>query len=546
MSQRLSKPGTSRREFLRSSATVIGTAGLIPLMPGRSAAETFTPAVATTSGKVRGRVVNGVNTFKGIPYGAPTGGANRFLPPSPPENWTGVRDAFEYGNIAPQSSRQRGAKQRQFFSVLSGTQRGTASEDCLYLNVWTRGLRDGRKRPVMFWIHGGGYDQGAGGSVGYDGAALALTHDVVTVSVNHRLNVLGYLFLGDVGGVEFQGVANVGQLDLIAALNWVKENIENFGGDPNRVMIFGQSGGGGKVSNLLAMPAGRGLFHRAVIQSGAALRSGSRENASRVAEQLLKDLGLKAGEGRELQNIPLERLMAATSGGTGGGRGLGFSPVVDGRILPSHPFDPVAPSVSEHIPVIVGYTRTERTVYQIDEPSYGVLDEAGLLNGVRGLLAGEAERIIELYRKRSPKATAFELMTNIASDAGGMSSVRLAERRAALKKAPTYLYVFAWETPVMGLRAPHTIEIPFVFGHIDTCQSMVGPVTPQMKKLEAASAGAWAAFARNGNPANAQLPQWPAYTTAKRATMIFDYPCHVDNDPIGEVRQVLDRPKGQA
>jgi para-nitrobenzyl esterase len=311
-------------------------------------------------------------------------------------------------------------------------------------------------------------------------------------------------------------------------------------------MIFGQSGGGGKVSNLLAMPAAQGLFHRAIIQSGAALRSGARDVASRTAEQLLKELGLTAGQGRELQNVPLEKLMAATSGGAGGGRGLAFSPVVDGRTIPAHPFDPVASSISENIPVIVGYTRTERTVYQIDEPSYGVLDEMGLLVGVRSLLGADAERIIDIYRKRSPKATPFELMTNISSDAGGMNSVRLAERRSALKKAPTYLYVFAWETPVMGLRAPHTIEIPFVFNHIDSCQSMVGPVGPEMRKLEASSAGAWAAFARSGSPNHKLLPAWPAYTPVKRSTMIFDSVCHVDNDPIVDVRQVLDRPRGQA
>ena len=461
------------------------------------------------------------------------------MPPKPAEPWTGVRDAFEFGHYAPQSNRPRGDKQRQFFRILGAGKPNDASEDCLYLNVWTRGINDGKKRAVMVWIHGGGYDQGTGGSIGYDGAGLAQNQDVVVVSVNHRLNALGYLFLGDAGGSEFEASANAGQLDLVAALQWVRDNISAFGGDPNRVLIFGQSGGGGKVSTLLAMPSAKGLFNSAIIQSGAALRGGLRDAATKTAETLMKELGLSKGQGRKLQGVPLDRLMEA-------GNKARFGPVVDGRVLPAHPFDPVATPLSADVPVIVGYTRTERTVYEIDSPDYGKLDEAGLLANVKRVLGDEAEKIIASYRRKYPKATPYELSTNITGDAGAMNSIRLAERRAALGKAATYLYVFAWETPVMGLRAPHTIEIPFVFNHIDLSESMVGPVNPGMRKLEAASAGAWASLARYENPNHKGLVSWPPYTPDKRAVMIFDSPCRVENDPTSEVRRIMEKRGGNS
>ncbi|MCI0487560.1 MAG: carboxylesterase/lipase family protein [Blastocatellia bacterium] len=536
----------SRRRFIKQASLMAAGAqacALLPMIPFSSRAATLNQGAKnsgkfvvaeTTSGKVRGMDLNGVKAFKGIPYGDTTAGNNRFMPPVKPQPWAGVRDVLEFGHYAPQSNRRRGAKQLQFFGILRATKAGDSSEDCLYLNVWTRGVGDGRKRPVMLWFHGGGYDQGTGGSIGYDGAGLAEHQDVVVVTVNHRLNVLGYLYLGEVGGPDFEGIANVGQLDLVAALEWVRDNISAFGGDPNRVLIFGQSGGGGKVSNLLAMPVAKGLFHRAVIQSGATLRSGPRDAATKTAETLMKELGLKPGQGRELQKMPLDKLMEA-------GNRARFGPVVDGRVLPTNPFEPVATPLSADVPVIVGYTRTERTVYEIDDESYGKLDEAGLLERTKRAIGDEAEKVIEIYRKKYPKATAYELATNISTDAYAMNPIRLAERRAAQGRAPTYMYVFAWETPVMGLRAPHCMEIPFVFNHIDVSESMVGPVNAQVRKLESASAGAWAALSRTGNPNHKGLPVWPAYTPDKRATMIFDAPCRVENDPTSVVRKILEK-----
>src|SRR5258708_4922222 len=284
------------------------------------------------------------------------------------------------------------------------------------------------------------------------------------------------------------------------------------------------------------MPSAKGMFHRAVIESGPSLTGGTRERANQTAETLMKELGLKSGQGHELQRMPLDQLMEA-------GNKARFGTVVDGHVLPANPFDPVATPLSADVPVIIGYARTERTVYDIDTPAYGKLDDAGLAENTKKLLGDDAERIVASYRKRYPKATPYELLSDVSTDAGPMSmgSIHLAERRAALGRAPTYMYVWAWETPVMGLRAPHTMEIPFVFNHIDICESMNGPVNLKMRELEAASAGAWAALSRAGDPNHKGLPHWPAYTAAKREVMIFDTPCRVESDPTGEVRQIMEK-----
>ncbi|MGE0059344.1 MAG: carboxylesterase/lipase family protein [Dehalococcoidia bacterium] len=498
------------------------------------------PIVETTAGKVRGSTVEGVHSFKGIPYGADTSGANRFKPPRKPAPWQGVRDAVEVGPACYQPAR-------------ANFELGVSmSEDCLVLNVWTRGLGDGGKRPVMVWLHGGGFHTGSAfsssaGRASTDGSSLCKRGDAVVVSINHRLGTLGYLHLDDLAGSEFAGSGNAGMLDLIAALEWVRDNIEAFGGDPSCVTIFGQSGGGGKVSYLLAMPKAQGLFHRAIIMSGPRLRSVTRDEANDLARELLDELGLRPDQIAELQALPAEKLVAAQlsmskkKGELVEGRG-GFVPVVDGDVLPAQPFDPVAPPTSAAIPLMIGSTKDEMTSILRNNPHYPGMDEAQMRDALVAGLADRPDRIeppdeaqrehlIATYKSLRPQATPDDLAVGIWSDALHIASTRLVERKQALGgDAPVYMYYFAWESPAEGgkLKAIHALDVPFAFDNVAEPRPLID--RPDRHDVAARYSSAWLAFARNANPAHEGLPAWPAYRDGQRAVMVFDSECRLEPD----------------
>ena len=523
------------------------------------------PIVEARSGKIRGVLLDGrVNAFKGVPYGASTEGTRRFLPPIAPAPWSGVRDTRELGPRAPQPVR---LMVPEMGDALIGRP-AAMSEDCLRLNVWTAGLGRGQ-RPVMVYLHGGGFRTGSGGAVVYDGKELARKHGVVVVTVNHRLNVFGYLYLAESGGGQFAQASNAGMQDLVLALQWVRDNIAAFGGDPGNVTIFGQSGGGGKTSMLTAWPAAKGLFHRAIIHStlaDTAVRALPKEEAIASTELLLKRLGLKANEIEKAQQLPMQQLLDAVTGGPGrvaGGNSsmagaaddlsLRYTPVVDGRTLLQHPYDPIAPSVSADIPIMLGSVETEAVPYQFNaqgQPdaywSTDTLDDAALRARVKQALKAsdaDADRVIASYRKGRPKASNMDLAMIIASDESPLrtSEYTIAERKVALGKAPAYMYFFQWNSPVHEgrVRAMHSVELPFVFDHVDDCAFMVGNGKDRYALADQMST-TWAAFARSGNPNHKGLPQWQPFNMKDRTTMIFDRECKSVNDPYREERLALE------
>lgn len=556
-----------RRSLLKGAATLAGGA----LLPGAAIAEPVSSAVTvngcsttisagsgkavveTTSGKVSGYVRNGIFTYKGIPYAAPVAGDARFMPPQKAKPWAGVRSSMQYGQVSPQTARAGWANDEEAW--LFSWDDGIPGEDCLRANVWTPGINDNKKRPVMVWLHGGGFQAGSGQELpSYDGENLAKRGDVVVVSVNHRLAVLGYLNLAEVGGAKYSASGNVGQLDLVAALEWVRDNIANFGGDPLNVTIFGQSGGGGKVSALLAMPSAKGLFHKAIVQSGSGLRMVQPETSAKLAATVLAELNLNGNHLDQLHKLPVQALIAAGAAamrkvGGGGGGGFrvfqpradraGWGPMVDGKILPQHPFDPAAPAISANIPMLIGTTLNE-FAGGIGNPNVDALTEAELAERVKTMYGERSGQILAAYRKANPTAKPFDLFSFISTVPTRHNAVTQAELKAAQKAAAVYQYLFTWQTPVLDGRpkAFHCAELAFCFDNVDRCVNMTGGGA-DARALAAKVSEAWIAFARKGDPNHAGLPKWPAFTVDKPAAMIFDNKCEVKNDPDRTERRVI-------
>jgi para-nitrobenzyl esterase len=470
--------------------------------------------VRTTAGKVRGTTEKDVLTFKGIHYGASTEGDGRFLPPQPPEPWEDVFDATEYGQTAPQYGS---------LAVPDINQ----GEDCLVLNVWTPAVGDGGERPVMVWLHGGGYSSGSGSESTYNGANLANRGDVVVVTINHRLNVFGYLYLEEIGGETYAGSGIAGLLDIVLALEWVRDNIEAFGGDPDNVTIFGESGGGSKVSTLLAMPSAEGLFHRAIIESGPGLTGVEPEDATAYAESLLEELGLEADELDQLQQVPVQEMLDAITVLSSGEMG-GLAPVVDGDYLPTHPFDPVAAPTAADVPLIIGTNHDEYAFFILMYGGAADVDltESELHERLSSTLGDKTDEIIAAYQSADPEATPWELYIWINSEGFRRASITLAERKAEGGTAPVYMYLFTKESEnYPGYGSPHFMEVAYVFDN--TADSPNDELATIMSE-------AWLAFARTGDPNHPGMINWEPYTADNRATMFFDIPCQLVIDPYGE------------
>ncbi|MEH6696349.1 MAG: carboxylesterase/lipase family protein [Hyphomonas sp.] len=493
-----------------------------------------TAIVNTQSGKVAGFVRNGIFGFKGIPYGAPTGEENRFLPPKPPLSWTGVRSSRQYGPVCPQDKGMGRFNDEEAFIFQWND--SVESEDCLRLNVWTPGPEKTAKRPVMVWLHGGAFAAGSGHDLpAFDGENLSRRGDVIVVTLNHRLNLLGYLDLS-AHGEKYAASGNVGMLDIVAALQWVRDNIEGFGGDPARVMIFGQSGGGAKVTTLMGMPAAKGLFHGAAVMSGSFGMVNTTENSRRLTDLFLKELGLDEASVEQLHTLPYDALQRAgdavmqRENAPFDGyvdirkirNNLSFAPVVDGTVLPEWPFRKSAPEMSADVPMIIGTTQNE-FVTGIGNPDAMSMTEAELRERVERAYPGRTEAIIAAYRKTAPQAKPFELWSRIATGPIRAAAIRQASVKADLNRAPAYLYEFTWQTPILDGRpmAFHCADIPFAFFNTDRCDTMSGGGA-EARNLSGSIADAFINFARSGDPNHAGIDDWPVYKTAKSPTMIFD------------------------
>ncbi|MGE3620545.1 MAG: carboxylesterase/lipase family protein [Acidimicrobiia bacterium] len=491
----------------------------------------------TTGGVLEGVEVDGVLQFRGVPYAASTAGAGRFRPPQPVEPWSGVRPAVEHGPVAPQPA--------SILETIQG-QSSSQDEDCLTLTVTTPST-EGR-RPVMVWIHGGGYQTGSGSVPWYDGRRLAARGGVVVVSIAYRLGALGYLRLDHLLGEELATSANLGLLDQVAALRWVRDNIAAFGGDPDQVTLFGESAGAMSVATLLGTPAAAGLFHRAIPQSGAGHHVSTPDEAAEVTALLLGHLGLAERDAAALLDLPVDRILAAQALVAAEvlprhwGLRLAFQPTVDGGVLPAHPLDAVRGGATRGIPLVTGTTADEWGLFHVRASASGPLAESKLVDRADRVFGGRGAEAVERYRRARPGATPDQIWVAIGTDlVFRVPAVRLADAHSA-HEPDTWAYRFSHRSPALGgvMGACHAIDIPFVFDNVDVpgVDVFVGPPDEGVRQLAAVTAGAWLSFARHGDPGHEGLPSWPRYRADHRAVLDLGSRPELLVDPDGEVLEL--------
>jgi para-nitrobenzyl esterase len=518
------------------------------------------PLIKTSLGMLRGLEQNGVLSFLGVPYGAPTGGASRFLPPQPAAAWSEVRDARAHGDSCPQvplgaspfvrkttaEAAPPSAMLKQLGMLFARPNpEPQMSENCLVLNVWTAAA-DSAKRPVMVWLHGGGFAVGSGSAPAYDGTHLAARGDVVVVTINHRLNVFGHLYLGELAGDAFKESGNAGMLDVVEALRWVRDNIAAFGGNPANVTIFGESGGAGKVSVICAMPAAKGLFHKAIMQSGPCLQIADKARGTAIARQLLSDLDLSPKQIGELQSMDALKLAAAADAAEVkvvprvlGFGPMGLIPLVDGSVIHHDPFDSAAAPESADVPFLVGSTKDEAVLFAGPFPQWGQFSEAEVIDRLRPLAGQRAEDALRLYKRLHPADSLSYLLADAVTDYWMRQAAnRVAELKVKQKRAAAYVYVLDWEIDPV-LRCPHGTDVSLVFDNPKSSPA-IGNAKDAQKVADQMSA-AWVAFAHNGDPNNPRLPHWPAYALQSRANMGFNSHSRVVNDYGREAREFWEK-----
>ena len=502
--------------------------------------------VQTNSGKVRGYIHNGIYTYKGIPYAQ----AKRFQAPEKPAPWEGVRSSMTYGPVSPLQTPTTQVSDESEFAFHHDW--GYTNEDCLRVNVWTQGINDGKKRPVMFWIHGGGYAAGSSQELpSYDGESISHKGDIVLVSVNHRLNILGFLDLSEYGD-KYKSSSNASFYDLVFALQWVKDNISNFGGDPNNVTIFGQSGGGGKVTALMSSPLAKGLFHKAIVQSGVWAEYQDQAISKRIGSAVLNELGLIPSQVDSIQKVPYDKLAAAgtkalqkvreqlTAEGKTVGMGLrfGWGPTLDGMFLKNNPGDPQALAISSNVPLLIGSTKNE-FMPSLRNPDLRKANEAQVKEFLQKQWKDKTDAYIAAVKKAYPNDTRpTDLMDIDGFFRPGM--VAQANAKSSNGDAGVYMYLFTWQSPIMNgdYKAIHCMEIPFAMNNIARCEEMTGGGKDAYALADKISQS-WINFARTGDPNHKGLPSWPKYNSSVGATMMFDNTSTVRNHPDKEYLEVI-------